>query len=63
MQTHNGRSLPFSSGAYDLRGREAARGRVRGLADRVGQKEELILPRELSVPALYNFEYEALLYK
>ncbi len=66
MQTHNGRPFPLSPGASDLRGHEAARGRIRGLADRVGQREQgqreqMMFPRELSVPTLYSFDHEALL--
>ncbi len=36
QQTYNGRPLPLSPGASDLRGYEAARGRIRGLADKMG---------------------------
>ena len=61
MQTHNGRPLPLSPGASDLRGHEAARGRIRGLADRVGQREQMMFSRELSVSTLYSFDQEALL--
>ena len=66
MQTHDGRPLPLSPGASDLRGHEAARGRVRGLADRMGQrkhgqKKQLMSPRKLSVLTLYSFNHKALL--
>ena len=66
MQTHNGRPLPLSPGASDLRGHEAARGRIRGLADRVGQREQgqrkqIIFSRKLSVSTLYSLDHEALL--
>ena len=66
MQAHNGGPLPLSPGASDLRGHEAARGRILGLADRVGQREhgqreQMMFPRELSVPTLYSFDHEALL--
>ena len=64
MQTHNGRPLPLSPGASDLRGHEAARGQIRGLADRVGKREhgrkkQMMFPRELSVLTLYGFDYRA----
>ncbi len=63
---YNGRPFPLSPGASDLRGHEAARGRIRGLADRVrkreqGQREQMMFPRELSFPTLYSFDHEALL--
>ncbi len=61
MQAHIGRPLPLSPGASNLRGRAAARGRFPGLADRVGQKEQLVFPRDSSVPVLYSFDHEALL--
>ncbi len=52
MQAHNGRPLPLPPGASDLRGHEAARGRIRRLTDRVGQREQgqeqLIFSRKLS---------------
>ncbi len=52
VQTHNGRPLPLSPGASDLQGHEAARGRIRGLADRVGQREQgqrkqMMFPRKI----------------
>ena len=40
MQAHDGGPLPLPPGASDLRGHEPARGRIRGLADRMGQKEQ-----------------------
>ncbi len=54
MQAHDGGPLPLPPGASDLRGHEAARGRIRRLADRVGQREQgqeqLIFSRKLSTP-------------
>ncbi len=54
VQAHYGRPLPLPPEASDLRGREAARGRIRRLADRVGQREQgqeqLIFSRKLSTP-------------
>ncbi len=66
MQTYNGRPLPLSPGASDLGGHEAARGQIRGLADRVGQREQgqgkqMMFPRKLSVLTLYSFDHRALL--
>jgi hypothetical protein len=50
MQAHDGRPLPLPPGAPDLRGHEATSGRMRRLADRVGQRkqgpEQLIFSRE-----------------
>ncbi len=40
MQTHDGGPLPLPPGASDLRGHEPARGRIRRLADRMGQREQ-----------------------
>ncbi len=40
MQTHDGGPLPLPPGAPDLRGHEAASGRIRRLDDRVGQREQ-----------------------
>ncbi len=54
MQAHDGRPLPLPPGASDLRGHEAARGQIRRLADRMGQREQgqeqLIPSRKLSTP-------------
>ncbi len=54
MQAHDERPLPFQPGASDLRGHEAAKGRIRRLADRMGQREQgqeqLIFSRKLSIP-------------
>ncbi len=54
MQAHNGRPLPLPPRTSDLRGHKAARGRIRRLADRVGQRkqgqEQLIYSRKLSTP-------------
>ncbi len=54
MQAHDGRPLPLQPGASDLRGHEAARGRIRRLADRMGQREQgqeqLIFSSKLSTP-------------
>ncbi len=54
MQAHDGRPLPLPPGAPDLRSHEAARERIRRLADRVGQREQrpeqLIFSRELLTP-------------
>jgi hypothetical protein len=69
VETHaNSRWRTFSplTGASDLRGHEAARGQIRGLADRVGQKEQgqrkqMMFPRKLSVLTLYSFDHRALL--
>ena len=65
MQTHDGRPLPLSPGAPDLRGHQAAGGRIRRLADRVGQREhgqkkQLMFLRKLSVLTLYSFNHRAL---
>jgi len=69
VQAHDGRPFPLPPGASDLRGHEAARGRIRRLADRVGQREQgqeqLMFSRKLSIPKtnkkhitrLYNFCY------
>jgi hypothetical protein len=64
VQTHNGRPLPLSPGASDLRGHKAAGGRIRGLADRMGQREhgqkkQLMSPRKLSVSTLYSFNHKS----
>jgi hypothetical protein len=40
MQTHDGGPLPIPPVASDLRGHEPARGRIRRLADRMGQREQ-----------------------
>ncbi len=40
MQTHDGGPLPIPPGAADLRGHEPARGRIRRLADRMGQRKQ-----------------------
>ncbi len=52
MQAHDGRPLPLPPGASDLRGHKAARGQIRRLADRMGQREQgqeqLIFSRKLS---------------
>ncbi len=66
MQAHNGRPIPLSPGASDLRGHKAAGGRIRGLADRVGQrkhgpKKQLMSSRKLSVLTLYSFNHKVLL--
>ncbi len=54
MQTHDGRPLPLPPGASDLRGHEEARGRIRRLADRMGQREQrqeqLMFSRKLPNP-------------
>jgi hypothetical protein len=54
MQAHNRRPLPLPAGTSDLRGHKAARGLIRRLADRVGQREQgqeqLIYSRKLSTP-------------
>jgi hypothetical protein len=54
MQAHDGRPLSHPPGASDLRGHEATRGRIRRLADRVGQREhgqeQLKSSRKLSTP-------------
>ena len=54
MQAHDGRPLPLPPGASDLREHEAARGRIRRLADRMGQREQrqeqLMFSRKLSTP-------------
>ncbi len=54
MQAHDGRPLPLLPRASDFREQEAARGRIRRLADRMGQREQgqeqLIFSRKLSTP-------------
>ncbi len=40
MQTHDGGPLPLPPGASDLRGHKPVRGRIRRLADRMGQREQ-----------------------
>ncbi len=54
MQAHDGRPFPLPPGASGLRGHEAARGRIRRLADTVGQREQrqeqLMFSRKLSTP-------------
>ncbi len=54
VQANNGRPLPLPPGSSDLRGLKAARGRIRRLADRMGQREQgqeqLIFSRKLSTP-------------
>jgi hypothetical protein len=53
-ESHDGRPFPLPPGASDLRGHEAAKGRIRRLADRVGQREQgqeqLMFSRKLSIP-------------
>ncbi len=60
MQAHDGRPLPLPPGASGLRGHKAARGQIRRLADRVGQREQgqeqLIFSRKLS-PTRTNKEH------
>ncbi len=54
VQAHDGRPFPLPPGAADLRGYEAAGGRIRRLADRVGQRKQgqkqLMSSREMSIP-------------
>ncbi len=55
MQAHDGRPFPLPPGASNLRGHKAARGRIRRLANRVGQREhgqkkQLMFSRKLSNP-------------
>ncbi len=40
MQAHDGGPLPLRPGASDLRGHETARGRIRRLANKMGQREQ-----------------------
>jgi hypothetical protein len=64
MQTHDGGPLPLPPGASDLRGHEPARGRIRGLADGMGQREQgqdqLIFSRKLSNPRTNKRTYTTL---
>jgi hypothetical protein len=53
-QTHDEGPLPLPPGASDLRGHEPARGRIRRLADRMGQREQgqdqLIFKENVKIP-------------
>ncbi len=54
MQTHDGGPLLIPPGASDLRGHEPARGRIRRLADGMGQREQgqnkLISKKKRQIP-------------